>query len=108
MLSIFPGAAQGLVSIDARSEINGIMDLELLLSAPPKLHGPDGATTDAWRLDDAGLLFLESHVQRGMQTIETGAGVSTIVFALKETRHTCVVPDCRVVQRFRRYCASSA
>jgi hypothetical protein len=82
------------------------MDLELLLSAPPKLHGPDGATTDAWRLDDAGLLFLESHVQRGMRSIETGAGVSTIVFALKRARHTCVVSDRRVVQRIRRYCAS--
>jgi hypothetical protein len=83
-----------------------VMNLELLLSAPPKLHGPDGATTDGWRLDDSGLLFLESHVHRGMRTIETGAGVSTIVFALKRSQHTCVVPDRRVVRRIRRYCAS--
>src|SRR5687767_8432248 len=83
------------------------MDLELLLSAPPKLHGPDGATTNGWRLDDAGLRFLEAHVQSGMRTIETGAGVSTIAFALKRTRHTCIVPDRRVVRRIRRYCASA-
>src|SRR5918995_1940779 len=83
------------------------MDLHCLLSAPPKLHGPDGATTDGWRLDDAGLLFLESHLRRDMRTIETGAGVSTIVFALKETQHVCVVPDRRVVRRIRRYCASA-
>jgi hypothetical protein len=82
------------------------MDLQLLLSAPPKLHGPDGATTDGWRLDDASLLFLESHVHRDMRTIETGAGVSTIVFGLKGTRHTCVVPDRRVIRRIRSYCAS--
>lgn len=83
------------------------MDLERLLSAPPKLHGPDGATTDGWRLDDAALLFLESHVRRGMRTIETGAGVSTIAFALKRACHTSVVPDRRVVQRIHRYCTSA-
>lgn len=83
------------------------MDLELLLSAPPKFHGPDGAATDGWRLDDAGLRFLESHVQSDMRTIETGAGVSTILFALKRTRHTCVVPDRRVIARIQCYCASA-
>ena len=41
-----------------------------------------------------------------MRTIETGAGVSTIVFGMKKTRHTCVVPDRRVIQRIHDYCAS--
>jgi hypothetical protein len=82
------------------------MNLEHLLSKPPKLHGRDGATTDGWRLDDAALIFLESRVKQGMRTIETGAGVSTIAFALKRARHTCIVPDRRVVRRIRRYCAS--
>ena len=82
------------------------MNLEHLLSKPPKLHGRDGATTDGWRLDDAALLFLESRVKQGMRTIETGAGVSTIAFALKRARHTCIVRDRRVVRRIRRYCAS--
>jgi hypothetical protein len=83
------------------------MNLQQLLAMPPRLHGPDGATTDGYRLDDTALLFLDSHVDRRMRTIETGAGVSTIAFALKRTRHTCVVPDGRVVRRIRRYCASS-
>ena len=82
------------------------MDLEHLLSTPPKLHGPDGSLTDAWRLDDDGLLFVDAYVQSGMSTIETGAGVSTIVFALKHARHTCVVPDRQVVRRICDYCAS--
>jgi hypothetical protein len=82
------------------------MNLERLLSAPPKLHGPDAMPTDGWRLDDAALLFLESRVRTGMRTIETGAGVSTIAFAIKRTRHTCVVPNRRVVRRIGRYCAS--
>jgi hypothetical protein len=83
------------------------MKFERLLSQPPKLHGHDGATTDQWRLGDAALLFQESRIQSGMRTIETGAGVSMIAFALTRTRHTCVVPDRRVVRRIRRYCASS-
>jgi hypothetical protein len=58
------------------------LDLKLLMAAPPKLHGPHGATTDGWRLDDASLRFLDAHVRRDMPTIETGAGVSTIAFAL--------------------------
>jgi hypothetical protein len=83
------------------------MNLERLLAKPPKLHGRDGATTDGWRLDDAAVLFLDSRVKRGTRTIETGAGVSTIAFALKGAQHTCVVRDCRVVRRIRRYCASA-
>jgi hypothetical protein len=83
------------------------MTLQRLLSAPPKLHGPDRALTDGWRLDDTALLFLESRVRAGMRTIETGAGVSTIAFAITRTRHTCVVPDRRVVRRIGRYCASA-
>jgi hypothetical protein len=106
-LAIFPGAAQGLYSIEIKAGNPRMTDLELLLSSPPKLHGPDGATTDGWRLDDAGLLFLDAHVQSEMRTIETGAGVSTILFGLKRARHTCVVPDRRVIRRIRRYCASA-
>ena len=81
-----------------------MIDIEHLLAVPPRFHGSNGATTDAWRLDDAGLLFLASHVRTAMHTIETGAGVSTIVFALKRARHTCVVPDRRVVRRIQRFC----
>jgi hypothetical protein len=105
MLSIFPGAALDLASINAKRRTD-IMDLQLLLSSPPRLHGPDGSTTDGFRLDDTALMFLEKHVGRETRTIETGAGVSTIAFAMKGARHTCIVPDRRVVRRIHRYCAS--
>jgi predicted O-methyltransferase YrrM len=80
-----------------------MIDVEHLLAAPPRFHGCDGVTTDAWRLDDAALLFLAAQLRSGMQTIETGAGVSTIVFALTGVRHTCVVPDRKVVQRIQHF-----
>ena len=56
------------------------IDIELLLTTPPMFHEEDDAITDGWRLDDAGVRFLDSHIQGGMRTIETGAGVSTIVW----------------------------
>ena len=83
------------------------MNIQHLLSNPPKLHGPDGAVTDGWRLDDAAVRFLDAHVGPGTHTIETGAGVSTIVFALNRARHTCIVPDRQVVDRIHRYCAAT-
>jgi hypothetical protein len=83
------------------------LDLEVLLRTPPKFHGDDDAETDGWRLDDAGLRFLDSAVRGDMRTIETGAGVSTILFALKRSQHTCIVPDARVVRRIRQYCQST-
>ena len=79
MLSIFPGAALSLFSIDEGSREH---EPRTSISKPPKLHGRDGATTDGRRLDDASLLFLDARVKTGMRTIETGAGVSTIAFAL--------------------------
>jgi hypothetical protein len=72
------------------------MDLEFLLKTPPKLHGPEGATTDGWRLDDAALRFLDARIRPGMRTIETGAGVSTI--ALGSARGTPA--SCRIVLSF--------
>jgi hypothetical protein len=83
------------------------LNLQSLLTTPPKFHGQEGAITDEWRLDDAGLLFLDSHVHGDMRTIETGAGVSTLVFALKRTQHTCIVPDEHVVRRIRQYCEAA-
>jgi hypothetical protein len=74
-------------------ECRPTIDVKLLLAAPPKLHGPESAPTDGWRLNDAALLFLESHVRNDMRTIETGAGLSTIVFALKRAniRASCPI-----------------
>jgi hypothetical protein len=75
-----------------------------LLADPPKLHVFDGKLVASWKLADEELSFLEQHLTQRMRTIETGAGISTIVFALKGTEHTCIVPDQAVVDRIRLYC----
>ena len=85
-----------------------MVHLDELLAAPPKLHESAGALTNGWRLDDASIRFLDAHIDADRCTVETGAGVSTIVFAIRRTQHTCIVPDARVVARIRRYCARHA
>ena len=79
------------------------MDLNDILEDPPRIH-LGGETT--WRLDDRVLTFLASILQPDWTTLETGAGLSTILFAVKRTSHTCVVPDQDQVDRLRDYCST--
>lgn len=51
------------------------------------------------------LRFLDRHVGPQSQTLETGAGLSTVVFAGSGTSHTCVTPGDHEVERIRSYCA---
>src|SRR5215204_2229707 len=80
------------------------MKVQDLITNPPKLHAHRGELVSAWKLGDETLLFLDRQVTAGMKTIETGAGVSTVVFAIKGVEHTCIVPDREQVNRIRAYC----
>jgi SAM-dependent methyltransferase len=84
-------------------------DVDELLSAPPKLHlNNEGQLISDWRVDDQTVKELDRRLSAGMRTVETGAGVSTIVFAAKGCRHTCIVPDHPLVDRILTYCQSRA
>ncbi len=48
--------------------------------------------------------FLNQQVQPGDHTLETGAGLSTLLFAIKGAVHHCVVPDPELVDRIQAYC----
>ena len=76
-----------------------------LLADPPLVHGPEGGND----LSTHGLLpgvreFLEQHVPPGHRTLETGCGLSTILFALRGAEHTCIVPNPPEVDRVRTWC----
>lgn len=47
--------------------------------------------------------FLSERVAKGNPTLETGTGVSTLVFALAGADHTCVTPNGAEVRRLRAY-----
>ncbi|HZM27643.1 MAG TPA: class I SAM-dependent methyltransferase [Gemmatimonadales bacterium] len=82
--------------------------IEQLVAEPPKLHSAGGSLTSRWKLQDADLRYLDHILRPGMRTLETGAGISTVVFALKGTDHTCIVPDQGLVDRIKNFCAESA
>ena len=72
-----------------------------LLADPPLLHG---GGTSIWRLSEEVMEFIDQQAERGSRTLETGAGLSTVLFALKDCHHTCVVPLQEEVNRLQDYC----
>lgn len=72
-----------------------------LRARPPGLHG---AGDEYWGLAWAALEWLERNAEEGMQTLETGSGSSTIVFAAKGADHVAVTPDPSEEKRIRGQC----
>jgi hypothetical protein len=95
-----------------------MITVQELLADPPKLHvfrqtaaTPDGMfkpgeLINRWKLSDEELLFISRHVGKDSKTIETGAGCSTILFALLGCKHTCIVPDGPLTERILAFCKS--
>jgi hypothetical protein len=79
--------------------------LQALLANPPKLHlHPDGRLINDWRIDTTTALELDRRLKPGLNTLETGAGFSTILFAVHGCEHTCIAPDRDLLNRIRMYC----
>ncbi len=55
-------------------------------------------------MTDEMLLFIDEHVTAESRTLETGAGVTTVLFAMKGCRHTCIVPFPDEVERIKAFC----
>jgi hypothetical protein len=79
--------------------------LERLIESRPQFHGwPDGRVAD-WSLSAEALRHLRASLEPGMCTLETGAGASTVVFAITSTHHVCITPDRAEAERINAYCA---
>jgi glycosyltransferase involved in cell wall biosynthesis/SAM-dependent methyltransferase len=75
-----------------------------LFSAPPALHMDGGGSLVSWSIDAKMGALIREFVRPGHVTIETGAGVSTILFLLLGTVHRSITPDVREVGRILEYC----
>lgn len=70
-------------------------------------HGPLfhlGGTSD-WSVSKETIQFLAKNIPVGAVTLETGAGLSTALFASMAARHICITPDEDEVRRISAFCA---
>jgi predicted O-methyltransferase YrrM len=68
---------------------------------PPQAHPK--ATGGVWRTNTDCYEFLARYAEPGARTLETGLGLSTGLFAVWGTEHTCVVPDPDEVERLKAW-----
>lgn len=66
----------------------------------PKFHG---GGTGCYKLSKEVLYYLHDSLSEGNKTLETGAGVSTLVFALKRCEHIAVTPKTDEIERIKLY-----
>jgi hypothetical protein len=79
------------------------MNLQELIANPPLLHVHDDKPV-TWSVANELLEYVDAHVDHGSRTLETGAGVSTVLFALKGCDHVCAVFQQGDVDRIQDFC----
>ncbi len=80
-----------------------LMTLDDLLDSPPLVHQRGQRV---WALDEDTLRYLDGLLGGTERTIETGLGLSTVLFATRAAHHVCVTPSKDQVDRLRSYCDS--
>jgi hypothetical protein len=82
--------------------------VDQVLADPPAVHpmsyAPD-APIGVWSTEPACYRFIAEHCPPGSRTLETGSGLSTVVFAALGARHICCTPSPDEVERLRAHCA---
>src|SRR4051812_7750680 len=89
---------------------SGSLDLvDRLIADPPAVHAMhvgDAATIGLWSTERACYRFIAEHTKAGDRTLETGSGLSTVLFAALGARHICVTPSRDEADRILEYCAT--
>jgi hypothetical protein len=85
----------------------GSFKLESILVDPPKFFDDKGQLVSYYRIDETTCIELSRRLKPGMKTLETGGGVSTVLFAAKGCDHVCIMPDAAMADRVRDYCRSA-
>lgn len=77
------------------------------VSEPARLPALHRDGTDNWGLEPAVLAFLEQHTTAATVSLETGAGMSTLVLARKGGLHHVITPSADEIDRIRAECAAA-
>ena len=77
--------------------------IEQLILDNPSFHQlPDGSPVN-WSVCPDVLRYIGDIATEGMITLETGAGQTTVAFALSGTNHFCVTPDANQIRLIKEY-----
>jgi hypothetical protein len=77
--------------------------IKQLLADKPAFHAwPDGTPAN-WSVAPDVLRYLADLVKPEMNTLETGAGQTTVAFALGGANHVCITPDLAQTEKIRSY-----
>ena len=83
--------------------------LERVLADPPSVH-PLGTTLDApmgvWSTEPSCYRFMAEHCPDGTRTLESGSGLSTVLFAALGADHICCTAGQEEADRVLAHCAS--
>jgi predicted O-methyltransferase YrrM len=81
-----------------------MITLDELLQDPPKVHSWAAGKLTSSGLSAHFFKYIFDRIGSTSETLETGAGISTVVFALKQARHVCVAPDSEEIGRLKIWC----
>ena len=80
------------------------MLVERLIEENPKFHVSLDGSPKSWAVHPDVLTFIHSMLNSNMVTLETDAGQTTVVFAIADTKHTCITPSEDEIARIKQCC----
>lgn len=80
------------------------MDFEELVRLHPRIHLDEKGDPISWAIGDDVLRYLDRVLEPGWTTVETGTGMSTLVFLVNGCRHTAISPAAREFDVIRAFC----
>lgn len=70
----------------------------------PKLHEDEKGELVSYEACEEVLGFIDKYITSESRTLETGAGMSTLAFAIKGSKHICISPAKNEIDRIKDYC----
>jgi len=77
--------------------------VERVIADPPNVH-PGAPNGKAWSTQAGCYRFMANQISEGSRTLETGAGVSTVLFAAWKCDHLAVIPSADEAAAVEHYC----
>lgn len=87
--------------MDESTHAARLAQIAMVMNDPPAVH--EAAPRGVWRTAPSCYEFLADMTPRDAVTLETGLGMSTVLFSLWSRHHVCVVSSDDEVDRLRRY-----